>query len=343
MTHSHHVIDSDGHLFEDVAAIAKYLPSPFKDPLWSQSYPLFPTLDGHFRRASTGITHADMWLQFMDATGIDLGVIYPTLGLSIGLVQNRADEKMGQLLAQGYNNWVSDAYAQVNDRLRPIAMLAPQEPEEAAREMNRVVTELGMCGVMLPAVTTPLSHYGDPRYEPIWAEAERLDCPVAIHGAPQIGLPLDIFPRHIEAHVLEHPVPIFMHVTGMIFEGVFERHPRLKIAYLEAGAGWLPYLMDRMDYEYETRPGDAPAISKKPSDYLTSGNVYATCEVEEESVAYVVQRFPTSCLLYASDFPHERSLELYRHDLEEFQERSDLTAEIKHQILYTNPLQFYRL
>lgn len=338
----YHVIDSDGHLFEDTSAVAKRLPHPYSDPKWAGSYPIFPTLDGRFRRAQTGITTAEQWLEFLDATGIDVGVIYPTLALSLGLVQNRADETMAQYLSRAYNDWVAETYAAKSARLRPVAILAPQEPELAAQELERAVRELKLCGAMLPSVTTPLSHFGDPRYEVLWETAERLNCPLAIHGAPQAGLPLDIFRRHIEAHVLEHPLPLFMHVTGMVFEGVFERHPNLDVAFLEAGAGWLPYLMDRMDYEYETRPHDAPAIRKKPSEYLRSGHIYVTCEPEEASVAYVVERFPASCLLYASDFPHERSLELYRHDLEELQEREDLPAGVVRQMLWDNPRRFYR-
>lgn len=343
MDYRYQVIDADGHLVEDIADLARFLPKPYNDPKIAGSYPLFPTLDGRFRPLPTGPTTAQSWLEFLDATEIDVGIIYPTAALSLGLVQNRNQDAMALILAQAYNNWVAEAYAAQSPRLKPVALLPSQDPEAAAEELERAVRQLGFCAGMLPAVTSPVCHFGDPRYEILWQTAERLDTALAIHGAPQTGLPLESFRRQIEAHVLEHPIPLFMHVTGMIFEGVFERHPHLRIGYLEAGAGWLPYLMDRLDYEYETRPDDAPAISKKPSEYLRSGNVYVTCEPEEQTVAYVIERFPASGLLYASDFPHERSLELYKHDLEELEERTDLPETVKRQMLYDNPRRFYHL
>lgn len=343
MAYTHGVIDADGHVLEDVRDFVQFLPAPYNDPKLTATYSPFPTLDGRLRSSNTGPTSAEMWLQFLDTTGIDVGVIYPTVPLSIGLVQDRHREKMAQVLSRSYNNWVAERLAKHSDRLKPVAVIAPQNPEDAALELRRAVKELGFCGAMLPAVMTPMQQFGDDKFEPIWAEAERLNCPLAIHGAPQHGLGLDIFPRHIEAHVLEHPIPLFMHVTGMVFGGVFERHPRLKIAFLEAGVGWIPYLMDRLDYEYETRPGEAPEITKKPSEYLASGQIYASCEAEEVSVADVIKRFPASCVLYASDYPHERQLELYKHDLEEFQEREDIGDEAKRLILFENAKRFYNL
>lgn len=343
MPFPHGVIDADGHILEDVQDLVRYFPAPYNDPKLTATYAPFPTLDGRLRSSSTGPSTVEMWLEFLDQTGIDVGVIYPTVPLSIGLVQDRSREKMDQILSRSYNNWVADRFARHSDRLKPVAVIAPQNPEDAALELRRAVQTLGFCGAMLPAVMTPMQHYGQPQFEPIWAEAERLGCPLAIHGAPQQGLGLDIFHRHIEAHVLEHPIPLFMHVTGMIFEGVFERHPKLKLAFLEAGVGWIPYLMDRLDYEYETRPGEAPEIRQKPSSYLASGQIYASCEAEEISVADVVKRFPASAILYASDYPHERQLELYKHDLEEFQERNDLSSETKQLILFENAKRFYNL
>ena len=77
--------------------------------------------------------------------------------------------------------------------------------------------------------------------------------PLAIHGAPSRGLGFDFFESFVEVHALEHPLPLMIQLTNMIFQGVFELFPQLRVAYLEAGAGWMPFMMDRLDEDFERR------------------------------------------------------------------------------------------
>ncbi|MBI4489657.1 MAG: amidohydrolase, partial [Deltaproteobacteria bacterium] len=229
-------------------------------------------------------------------------------------------------------------------RLKAAALLPVQEPAEAARELRRAKTDLGLVAGLLPAVTVLHKGYGHRNFDPIFEEAERLDMPLAMHGAPSRGMGFDFFDKFIQVHTLEHPFAILIQFTNMVFEGVFERFPRLRVAFLEAGSGWLPYMMDRMDEEFE-KPYrfQAPLLKKKPSEYIRSGQVWSTCEVEEQALPQVLRQFNPRCLMWPSDFPHERLPAMFKRDIPDFLAREDLSEEEKRLILFENPKQFYGL
>jgi hypothetical protein len=145
---------------------------------------------------------------------------------------------------------------------------------------------------------------------------------------------------------LEHPVAQMIQLTSMVMEGVFERFPRLRVAYLEAGAGWVPYMMDRLDRSYEVWAGAeyrefSEWLKKKPSEYIASGQVYFSCEGGEQSLGATVDRLGHRTLLFASDFPHETNLQRARREIDELLERDDLSGEAKQGIFRDNIQSFY--
>jgi len=131
-------------------------------------------------------------------------------------------------------------------------------------------------------------------------------------------------------------------LTSMVFEGVSARFPELRIAYLEAGAGWVPYFVQRMDEEFEKRGHvEAKALDRRPSEYIRSGNVYFSCEAEEVLLPQAIDYVGEDQILYASDFPHwDHS---YPQSLKELTERPDVTEEQKRKILSANPRRLYGL
>lgn len=149
--------------------------------------------------------------------------------------------------------------------------------------------------------------------------------------------------RMATVHALEHPFAILLQLTHMIFEGVFERFPSLRVAFLEAGAGWVPYMMDRLDEEWEKPMGKGLPISQSPSALMSSGQIFVSCEVEESSLPEVIRRTGASQILWPSDFPHERPRSAFGGDLPKFHRRTDLSAEVKQAIVWENPKRFYRL
>jgi predicted TIM-barrel fold metal-dependent hydrolase len=210
------------------------------------------------------------------------------------------------------------------------------------KELRRAVTELGMSGAFAPAVglRLPLGH---PDFHPIYAEAERLGSMVACHATvrgPHV-FGADGFDKFIEVHTLSHPVAQMIQLTGMIFEGVPEKYPSLRIGFMEAGCSWLPFWMDRMDEEWSKRKVEAPLCRKKPSDYLRSGQLFFAAEGDEKSVPEVIRRLGNDIIFYASDVPH------WDHDfpenIRELASREDLSVESKRKILYENTRRLYEL
>jgi uncharacterized protein len=165
-------------------------------------------------------------------------------------------------VAKAYNSWVAEKYSRQSSRLKAVALLPIHDPMEAAAELRRAKNSLGLVAGLLPAVTVLHKGYGHHDFDPIYREAEASEFPLAVHGAPSRGLG--------QVHTLEHPFAILIQFTNMLF--VFERFPRLQVAFLEAGSGWLPYMMDRMDEEFE-KPYrfQAPTLKKKPATTFARG------------------------------------------------------------------------
>jgi predicted TIM-barrel fold metal-dependent hydrolase len=343
---SFRVIDADGHVIEADADLAEYVVyrgRPMAGLEFLGKLPLFPSLDGWFRPASDAASpgHLAAWQSFLDETGIERSVLYPSTALGQGLIQ---DAEWSVALARGYNDWLYDRYLRLDQRLHAVAVLPVHDVAASVAELRRTVAERGFRGGVLPSITVLNKGYGNRDFDPLYAEAERLDVPLAIHGGTSKGIGIDFFDKFIKTHTLEHPIPLMIQLTDMTFEAVFERFPRLRVAFLESGCGWVPYMMDRLDEEFERRGQRwCPELTKPPSEYLRGGNVYVTCEVEEKSVPYVAERLGEDQIMFPSDYPHERLREQFLHDIPALVERVDLSDMLKEKILFHNAERFYRL
>jgi predicted TIM-barrel fold metal-dependent hydrolase len=338
------LIDADGHIMEQHDDLFAHITGPYGAQEWHATWPLFNAdgwQRGLARPGKREDPDAEAWLRFLDEHGISMSVLYPTAGLAIGMVQL---EDWAAALCQGYNDWLAERFTGATSRLKGMALLPPQSPSAAAAELRRSVTELGFLGGVLPAATnnkTPL--YGSPVYHDLWDEAQRLDVPISIHGGIASNLGLDRLSSFAEAHCLEHPLAQMVQLTSMMFQGVFDQFPRLRVAFLEAGVGWVPFMMDRLDEDCEKFGRLAPNLKRRPSEHFRSGNLFFTAEVEERTLPYVLDLVRPDVILWASDFPHERERDEFGGDLPTLQGREDLSAEAKRRILYDNPARYYGL
>lgn len=339
-------IDADGHIYEDVEALKEHIRAYRGTFDLPTVYGLFPSLDGFQRgggRGKTTATTPDRWLEFLDRAELDETVLYPTGGLSLGLVQ---DLDWAAILARAYNDWLSAAYVRASPRLHGLALLPVQDVPASVAELRRAVTDLGLLGGILPAVSIGGKPYGHESFDPLYAEATRLDCVLAVHGAPSRGLGFDFFDNMIKTHTLSHPVSQMIQLTSIVLDGALERFPRLRIAFLEAGSGWMLYMMDRLDYEWEgayRSQAEARGLRKAPSQYILEGNVYVSCELDEAALPLVIQRLPPSRILFPSDYPHEKPDSSILDEIADFWERPDLADDVKQAIALDSAVAFYRL
>jgi hypothetical protein len=271
-------------------------------------------------------------------------VLYPTIALAYGLMR---EVGFATATATAYNNWLEAEYTKKDNRLYGVGLMPVENPEGAIKEMRRCKRERKNFVAMLwPSVTASGKTYGDPSFWPVYEEAEKLDMPIALHGAPSLGFGFDLFRPFVKVHTLEHPVPLFVQLTDIIFSGVFDDFPKLRIAFLEGGSSWVPFMIDRLDYEYETVQG--MEVRKKvrhtPSYYLTeTENFWVSCEMGERAMKHTVAMMGPDRIFYASDFPHEPTEQALLEDIPDFLARTDLDDAVKAKVLYHNAKKFYRL
>lgn len=351
------IIDGDGHVIED-EGLRDFLPPPYtgKSAMGVGRRGLFPfvdhlhnepvqTLPGSFNPAGPR-----EWGEFLEELGIEATVLYPSFGLACGNITSR---DWALALCRAYNDWLSETYLKVDPRFKGMALLPMQDPEEAVTELRRVVTDLGMLGAMLPGNGLKAS-LGAKEYWPVYAEADRLGCSIAVHGGVHFKLGLDQLDVYPPVHALGHPFALMISCAGMVFNGVFDKFPNLRVAFLEGGVSWLLLVLERFDRSYETHiPYNSRgellrlAEGERVSDYIkkliAEGRFFVGCEGEEPAIADAVQHAGNKAFMFSSDFPHEVNSAMCRHEIGEILEHPGLTEEDKRAILSGNAQRFYRL
>jgi predicted TIM-barrel fold metal-dependent hydrolase len=329
------VIDADAHLREEDRDLLPYMGEVYQN----RHKPFYPS--DNWERSMGGklgiyVRDIATRLKHMDQEAIDLQVLFPTEGLGIGLVR---DPNLAVALCRAYNDHLARVCKET-PRLKGVALVPIQSIAEAVEELDRAVSKLGLIGVMLPAHGHG-KNLGSREFYPLYEAAQRLDCAVCIHANPHGAVGVDRFESFIGIHTVGHPVEQMIQLTGIIFGGIPELYSRLRIAFFEAGVGWAPYWMERMDEEYERRAPEAPLLKAKPSDYMRSGRIFYSCDPDEQILPYVVERMGEDVILYASDYPHWDSR--FPDSAKMIQERGDLSATAKRKILGENAKRFYRL
>jgi predicted TIM-barrel fold metal-dependent hydrolase len=350
------IIDADGHVNDHACGeeIAAYMPRG------NQLARLFPEFDHlHFRylkqhRRATGNPTAADWNEFLDRTGIRWTVLYPTAGLAVGRIMA---PDWAVLACQAYNNWLHEKFLSKSARLKGMALIPLQDVGAAVDELRRGVKELGMLGGMLPSNGEAIQgHLGNKIYWPLYEQAERLGCALAVHVGCLHHMGLDSFGAYYPAHALGHPFSLMIQAGAMLAHGVFDRFPRLRVAFLEGGATWVPFMMDRLDRSYHDghvqldRNGErigGPGQGEKASAYfkkqLHDGRIFVGFDCDDDGLNIAVAKAGRQSFLFGSDFPHEVfDAAKCRHEIEELLERADLTGEDKEAVLGGNALRFYR-
>lgn len=351
------VTDCDGHILESIPEMAEFMDEGTRRHAlhsYRNREGVFPSLDGMhgansaLREGSKShkrVTASEFrpgsgedWMAFIDKAGIEKTVLFTSEGLSVGFIQV---PQYAIAVCRAYNDYVYNKYAKLSDRLRPMALIPMQDVAAAVLELKRAVEDLGLPGAMLPSTGLPL-HLGHQNYWPIYEEAEKLDCPLAVHGGSNRGMGLDTFTVMTASHVLHHPIPLMISLVSFIYDGVFDRFPNLRVAFMEGGCGWLPCVLDRMKrnvgyYKHYKGP------ELEPLEYIAGGRVLIGCEGSEETLAYVIKRVGAKPFAYASDYPHEVDFVAAQKEIEEMVERQDLSREEKQAVLGGNAKRFFKL
>src|SRR5579875_898142 len=294
-------------------------------------------------------------LEVMDAFGIDAQVIYPS---SIGLGgQDLAcvdDEALRRFTIELYNDAQARIQAESNNRLLPLPLMPSWSIEACVAEAKRVAG-LGARGVNMTSDPQDLGapDLASPQWDPFWATLVEHQLPVHFHiGASVTGM--GFYGKYPWA---SHPINTQLAIGGtllfignarvvvnMILSRVFDRYPELQMVSVESGCGWIPFILETLDYEMsENAPDDLRQMKRKPSEYFKS-NIYATFWFENNfnRLSDLVNTVGEDRILFETDFPHPTCL--YPNPLQSVEGKLSVLSEAaRRKILGENARKLYRL
>ncbi len=275
-----------------------------------------------------------------DREGIDQMVLFPSMGLAVPSFE---DLRFAAQFAALYNEFIADWCKQSGGRLFGVAVVPIEDVENSIKLMAEAKKAGLICTLVPPALRTRnLDH---PDLDPFYAAAADLAMPIGVHGAPGIHLPkigVDRFDNYIQVHCVSFPFDQMTAMTALVSGGVFERHPRLRVAFLEAGVGWVPYFLDRLHEHYEKRGGWIEhGWQREPREYLERGQIFVSCEPEEPILPGVIDVLGADFIMYASDYPHWDSD--FPESTRALRERQDVCDEDRAKILGANARRFFEL
>ncbi len=274
-----------------------------------------------------------------DDGGADVAIL--TCGFRAGSVHN---QDLAADLASAVNDCQIEHWLNRDERFRASIVVANQNPQRAAAEIERVGDHPGFVQVMLPVRGD--APYGNLRYDPIFEAAARMQLVVGIHfgGAPGLPPTPAGWPSTYVEEYADQAAIFQSQVFSLIVEGVFDRVPETRIALIESGWTWLPSLMWRMDKEWKGLRRDTPWVKRRPSDYVRD-HIRLTTQPTDgpkaseigQLVDIVDQLGSDDLLMYSSDYPHNHSID--PHGLFD----AIGSDSLKQKILHDNAAAFYRL
>ena len=240
-------------------------------------------------------------LARMDKCGIDVQI----LSLSAPSI-DQFEPEIGAPLAREANNMLAEIISRHPDRFRGYAVLAPKAPEEAADELERAVKELGFVGWNTHS-NIGGSYLDEEEFLPIFERAEKLGIPIYLHPTIPAMPQIRKYGFALAGPALGFGMETAMCMMRLIYSGVFDKYPGLKLIMGHLGEG-LPFLIKRIDWAY-VRPFDPkarPDIRKKPSEYM-KGNVFVTTSGNHYEPAFMCtyEAMGIDNMLLGTDYPYE--------------------------------------
>ena len=269
-------------------------------------------------------------LRVLDEEGVICSVLFPSRAMDVNTMRDKA---FVAAYCEAYNSFVADLCRNA-PALKGMAVLPFDNVSGAVEELTRAVSKLGLVGVVMSSYGLQ-EHIGSVKYWPIYEEMQRLNVHMGIHNSIQGGpigdLRADTF---MYQHTIGRPAATMTDCAALIYSGVVEKFPRLRVSFLEARVAWVPYWMEHMDRKWDKRRSDAPLLKRRPSEYMTGGNFFYSAEPDEKALPYVLERIGEDVIIFASDYPHGGSA--FTGDV---LRRDDVSERAKNKILRENGIR----
>ena len=293
-------------------------------------------------------------LEVMDEIGIHAQIVYPNVaGFGGQKFAQVGDPESRRLCVEIYNDAMAEIQDASHGRLYPMALLPWWDVAATVAEAERIAAA-GLRGVNMtsdPQVQSELPDLGHPAWDPLWEACADLALPVHFHiGASQTTMSWygsSPWPSLGEDQKLGIGSAM-MYITNarvlanIIYSGMLERHPRLKVVSVESGIGWIPFVLEALDHQAnETAAGSMDYLSLPPSEYFRR-QIYACYWFERRDVAHTFEVLGSDNILFETDFPHPTCL--YPDSLAYAAEGlAEVSPEVQRKVLQDNGAALYRI
>ena len=288
-------------------------------------------------------------VEAFDVEGIDLGVIFRTNPL---FADESQEPEYAFAIARAWNDYAADYASYAPDRIKVAGQVPLHDPEMAAAEARRCVGDLGHVGLcVLPEPINGRAIFHQD-FDVLWDTIQETGAPVCFHATSSPNQPA-VGNRFIHPHggglegTMAQPIENQLAVASIIYTGVLERFPGLRVAFLEGNCAWLPWLLYRLDERYGlvksagaryAGPRVHATLSLKPSEYFARQG-FISMDADEYLGADVIDRLGDDLLLFSSDWPHGDAP--FPHATEKVLAMEGVSDASKRKILWDNPRRLY--
>jgi uncharacterized protein len=279
-------------------------------------------------------------IKDMDSEGVDVNLTLPSAWF--GTFTMSEDVELETAMYHAYHRWMTDYCGAFPTRIKGIILVCFRDVAASLKELERCAKQDWPLAAFVYAPSgVPLDH---PDLEPVWAACQDYGLSVALHTftamPPYAPGGLDTWENQWLQRSAAHPWCGMRNMAALLGTGVMDRYPRLKIGVLEAGHGWLPFWMGRIDEHARSIPTALPPIQMKPSEYVLSGRYFQSIELTEgESLTKaVIDLIGEDILMYASDYPHAESW--FPHSVDIVM-KWNLPEHVKRKLFWDNAVRYY--
>jgi len=335
MRNGYKIVDTDAHLMEPEWLWERYIEDEFKDRApkigrapdsnrrtflvegesfvrekgkYPMAAPAFLTAVAkamkRFDTAKREGFSAQSRLRDMDEQGVDVQIMYPTVaGQMLG--REFRDVKLLAACTRAYNDWACDYASADPARLKWAAGLPMQSVEEAMKEARRTADKGCVSYYMRPNPVGGQNLWDDERL-PLWDEIEQIGKPISTHESASSAVPGfgDRMDTHVSGHILSHPFEAMAAMAGLIWYGIFEKFPKLKVIHVEADGGWVPYWLQRMEQHWDfSGNAEHEYLKLRPTEYFKR-NICVAFRGDEPTMKAAVDLVGDDNFTWDTDYPH---------------------------------------
>ena len=296
------LISSDSHVIEPAGLWQKQLPKTFQDRA--------PDFGGQRPNdVPGGAQDKNKRVTEMAADGVSAEVLYPTHGLKCLSLD---DHELEAACCRVYNDWLIEYCSAAPDRMIGIAMLSMYDIDGAVKELERC-RKAGMRGSVIWQVPPPELPFSSSHYDKFWAASQDLEMPVNLHILSGHGYSrtrsfgLGDTTTGMTAEHNSVNMKLFQSVDSLydlIYSGVLERFPKLKVVLVENELGWIPFVLEQWDYYFKRHGAkrEGLAITKPPSEYFHK-QIYTTF-FNDAVGGHILSWWGADNCMWSNDFPH---------------------------------------